>query len=88
MIGTPALTVSDSVSRGTDHQQYLARPGSRPYCTAQPLMISMPPFRSWAPVELRFNAEHTPRCSEAFWEKHKPTEHCALRTPNEQIRWE
>ena len=34
------------------HMQYLARPGSTPYCTAQPLMVSLPPYETWAPPAL------------------------------------
>ena len=26
------------------HQQYLAKPGARPYCSAQPQCVSLPPF--------------------------------------------
>ena len=28
--------------------QYLARPEANPYCTAQPLLVSLPPFEEWA----------------------------------------
>merc|ERR1719343_1787411 len=31
------------------HQQYLASPGARPYCSAQPQGVSLPPFEEWAP---------------------------------------
>ena len=65
------------------HMQYLARPEGSPYCTAEPLMISLPPFHTWCPMELR--AEHAPRLSEAFWTKHKPRPHCALTSSNEPI---
>ena len=67
------------------HMQYLARPEGSPYCTAEPLMISLPPFHTWCPMELR--AEHAPRLSEAFWTKHKPRPHCALTSSNEPIDW-
>ena len=39
-----------------EHQQYLAKPGARPYCSAQPQQVSLPPFASWAPAEL--HAKH------------------------------
>ena len=31
------------------HQQYLAKPGARPYCSAMPTGVSLPPFEQWAP---------------------------------------
>ena len=40
------------------HQQYLAKPGARPYCSAKPRCVSLPPFESWAPEELQ--ARHAP----------------------------
>lgn len=67
------------------HMQYLARPDSSPYCTAQPLKISLPPYESWAPDGLRESAAQTPKLPESFWAKHAPEEHCALRRPNRPI---
>lgn len=69
-----------------EHMQYLSRPESNPYCSAQPLMISLPPFETWAPAALGEAAlQHTPKLSEAFWSKHAPVEQCALRRPNVPI---
>ena len=68
------------------YQQYLARPGSRQYCSAQPQGVSLPPFDTWAPAELR--ATHAPKLSEAFWRKHGPKPHCSIKGPNEQIVWD
>lgn len=65
------------------HMQYLARPGNAPYCTAEPLMVSLPPFHTWAPLALRDT--HAPRLGDAFWKKHGPEAHCALNRPNEPI---
>lgn len=31
------------------HQQYLAKPGSRPYCSAQPQGVSVPDYDEWCP---------------------------------------
>mmetsp|Transcript_10770 Transcript_10770/g.15212 ORF Transcript_10770/g.15212 Transcript_10770/m.15212 type:complete len:239 (+) Transcript_10770:92-808(+) len=42
------------------HQQYLAKPGARPYCSAQPQGVSLPPFQSAQP----------PKLPEAFWQEH------------------
>jgi len=67
------------------HQQYLARPDCTSYCTAQPLLISLPPFETWAPNALH-SSEHSPKLPERFGAKFAPVEHCALRTPNEPIR--
>merc|ERR1719164_251110 len=52
------------------HQQYLASPGARPYCSAQPQGISVPAFESWAPKELL--EKHAPKLPEAFWKQHAP----------------
>jgi len=64
------------------HQQYLAKPGARPYCSAQPLVVSLPPFESWVPKGLE---HHAPKLPESFWKKHGPTPHCVIRSPNEPI---
>ena len=49
------------------HQQYLAKPGSRPYCSAQPQCVPLPPFDSWAPSAL---SHHEPKLPDGFWETH------------------
>mmetsp|Transcript_69894 Transcript_69894/g.158626 ORF Transcript_69894/g.158626 Transcript_69894/m.158626 type:complete len:258 (-) Transcript_69894:100-873(-) len=67
------------------HQQYLAKPGARPYCSAQPQEVALPPFESWAPEELR--ERHAPKLPESFWDNHAPKEHCVIRAPNEPIKW-
>lgn len=65
------------------HQQYLARPGSRPYCSAQPQGVSLAPFEEWAPAGL---AEHAPKLPETFWDEHAPRKGCSVvNSPNEQI---
>merc|ERR1719247_627575 len=60
------------------HQQYLAKPMARPYCSAQPQCVSLPSFESWAPAEL---AHHAPKLPEAFWAKHGPKPHCVINAP-------
>lgn len=67
------------------HQQYLAKPGARPYCSAQPREVELPPFESWAPPGLL--EKHAPKLPEAFWKEHAPTPHCVIRSPNEPIKW-
>ena len=64
------------------HQQYLAKPDARPYCSAQPLRVSLPPFETWAPWGLE---AHRPKLPEAFWTKHAPTPHCVIRAPDYPI---
>jgi peptide-methionine (S)-S-oxide reductase len=67
------------------HQQYLAKPGARPYCSAQPQCVSLPPFEEWAPAELK--EAYAPKLPEDFWAKHGPKPHCVIRSPNEPIKW-
>jgi len=68
-----------------DHQQYLAKPRSRPYCSAEPLRVSLPPFQDWRPSpEL---AHHAPKLSEAFWRKHAPKPGSCVKAPHEPIEW-
>jgi len=65
------------------HQQYLAKPGARPYCSAQPQCVSLPPFESWAPAGLE---HHSPKLSEPFWKMHAPGAGCrVVNAPNEPI---
>ena len=66
------------------HQQYLSKPGARPYCSAQPQGVSLAPFESWAPEGLK--EKHAPKLSENFWKKHAPKRGCSVvQEPNEPI---
>mmetsp|Transcript_63173 Transcript_63173/g.150631 ORF Transcript_63173/g.150631 Transcript_63173/m.150631 type:complete len:247 (-) Transcript_63173:306-1046(-) len=56
------------------HQQYLAKPGARPYCSAQPQGVALPDFQEWAPESLQ-TPEHLPKLPEAFWQEHRPKGH-------------
>ncbi|CAE7461828.1 msrA [Symbiodinium natans] len=67
------------------HQQYLAKPGARPYCSAQPQQVSLPPFEQWCPAELQ--KKHAPKLPTEFWTTHGPKPHCVIRSPNEPIKW-
>jgi len=67
------------------HQQYLAKPGARPYCSAEPQCVSLPPFEEWAPSDLV--EKYRPFLSEEFWTKHGPKPHCVVREPNAVIEW-
>ena len=67
------------------HQQYLAKPMARPYCSAQPQEVSLPPFETWAPPGLE---HHAPKLPEGFWKEHGPKAGCSVvRFPNEPIKW-
>lgn len=67
------------------HQQYLAKPGSRPYCSAQPQRVSLPQFDTWASMALKdkFNVF----LPEDFWAKHAPVPHSVVRAPAAPIQW-
>ena len=66
------------------HQQYLAKPGSRPYCSAQPQGVALAPFEEWAPEGLK--EKHAPTLPEAFWQKYGPKKGCSVvREPDEPI---
>jgi len=67
------------------HQQYLAKPGARPYCSAQPQSVSLPPFETWAPAGLE---HHKPTLPEGFWRLHAPGAGCkVVNAPNEPIEF-
>lgn len=58
------------------HQQYLAKPGSRPYCSAQPTGVPMPV--TWLETNgAKFGA--------GFWAKYGPKPTCTIGVPNEPI---
>lgn len=62
-------------SSAKDHQQYLARPGSRPYCSAQPSGVALGPFEG-----SRFLLPAT------VWQAYDWTvDHCVLRGANTPI---
>jgi len=58
------------------HQQYLAKPGARPYCSAQPRGKSLAPFNMWCPPDLK--EKYVPTLPEAFWKKHAPRRGCSV----------
>lgn len=87
----PSLAIPDSEATPVhfyyaeeSHMQYLARPEGSPYCSAQPRLVSLPPYVSWRPDRLS-HVDHAPKLPEDFWSKHAPVEYCVLRSPNEQI---
>jgi len=66
------------------HQQYLSKPGSRPYCSAMPTGVSLPPFADWTPEGMEDKAPVLP---EEYWKKHAPKPGCVIKERNEQIKW-
>lgn len=68
------------------HQQYLAIPGNRQYCSAMPTAVSLPSGESWIPSELF--QKHFQKLPEAFWKMHGPKPGCTIKGPNEPIQWE
>ena len=52
------------------HQQYLARPGARQYCSAQPTMVDLPPFADWAPADTPEELE--PKLDAQWWAENPP----------------
>lgn len=66
------------------YQQYLARPKSRPYCSAEPQGVSLTP-PTWIPEELR--GQYAPKLPEEYWAKYAPSPHCVVRDPNEPNKW-
>lgn len=70
------------------HQQYLAKPGSRPYCSAQPQGVALPDYDTWCPFpegsELR--EKHRPTLPDSFWKKYAPKRGCSVvQESNEPI---
>lgn len=70
------------------HQQYLAKPGARPYCSAQPQGVSLPDYDEWCPFP-EGSAErekYRPKLPEAFWKQHAPQKGCSVvNAPNEPV---
>ena len=70
------------------HQQYLAKPGARPYCSAQPQGVSLPDYDKWCPFP-EGSAErekYRPKLPESFWNEHAPKRGCSVvNSPNEPV---
>jgi peptide-methionine (S)-S-oxide reductase len=64
-------------------QGYLAKPGSRPYCSAQPQGIDLPPYQEWLPA-----GATPPKLSQKYWDKYAPVEGCVIRDTHAQIKWD
>lgn len=69
------------------HQQYLAKPGARPYCSAKPQGVALAPFDSWAPEHLK--ESQAPKLGDKFWAQYAPQKDCSIvYSPNEPIEME
>eukprot|EP00933_Yihiella_yeosuensis_P006332 TRINITY_DN11101_c0_g1_i1.p1 TRINITY_DN11101_c0_g1~~TRINITY_DN11101_c0_g1_i1.p1 ORF type:complete len:431 (+),score=95.45 TRINITY_DN11101_c0_g1_i1:77-1369(+) len=68
------------------HQQYLAKPGARPYCSAQPLGVRVRPFKEWAPASLQERC--APKFDEEFWSLYGSRQHSVIKAPHEPIQWQ
>ena len=58
------------------HQQYLAKPGARPYCSAQPTGV---------PVPEEFLKENGAKLSAGYWKKYGPRPGCTIQVSNEPV---
>jgi peptide-methionine (S)-S-oxide reductase len=70
------------------HQQYLSKPGSRPYCSAKPQGVSLPDYDEWCPFEKDsdLKKKHEPTLPASFWSRHAPRAGCSVvNEPNEVI---
>ena len=82
--GKPAITTQIVEPTGNTvyyfaedyHQQYLAKPGSRPYCSAQPTGV---------PVPGAFLAANGAKLSTNYWAKYGPRPGCTIQTSNDPI---
>lgn len=62
------------------HQQYLAKPGNRQYCSAEPQGKSLLP--TWLPADF---GKHAPKLPEEYWRQYAPKPGCVIKGPNSQI---
>ncbi|CAJ1957562.1 unnamed protein product [Cylindrotheca closterium] len=70
------------------HQQYLAKPGSRPYCSAQPQGVALPDYSEWSPFakDSPEYKKHEPTLPASFWSKYAPKRGCSVvQEPNDVI---
>jgi len=68
------------------HQQYLAKPGSRPYCSAQPSGIPLTDAAEWVP-NIPNREKYFLRLPDEFWKKHGPKPGCTINFPDDQVQW-
>ena len=64
------------------HQQYLAKPGNRQYCSAMPTGTAVPEYDTWKPEGVEGKEPFLPA---AFWAEHGPKPGCTIAGPNAQL---
>jgi len=69
------------------HQQYLAKPASRQYCSAQPTETPFPDSESWLPTDTPNRENKLAKLPPRFWAQHGPKQGCTIEFPNEQVDW-
>jgi len=67
------------------HQQYLAKPTARQYCSAMPTEVCVPPFETWCPDDAL--KKHAPFLPAEFWAKFGPKQGCTIARDHTQIVW-
>ena len=60
------------------HQQYLAKPNARQYCSAEPTGVAVPPPSEWAAAPATLIEKYAPKLPAAFWASYDGS----IRTPN------
>lgn len=78
------------------HQQYLAQPGSRKYCSARPLEVSMISFDQWGTKVLENLKDDEikqiggeAKLPEKYWKKYGPKSSCSVtREKDHQITFD
>ena len=61
------------------HQQYLAKPGARPYCSAQPTGV---------PVDPEWLKENGAKLGAGYWAKYGPRPGCTIQVSDEPVSLE
>ena len=67
----------------TYHQQYLAKPGNRQYCSAEPTGKRLPPIEEWD-LSDALKLKYAPKLPAAFWHSYDHS----IRAPHAPAKWE
>lgn len=66
----------------TYHQQYLAKPGNRQYCSAEPTGKKLAPIAEWD-LSDELKERYAPKLPEAFWRRYDHS----IRAPHAPAKW-
>jgi peptide-methionine (S)-S-oxide reductase len=66
----------------TYHQQYLAKPGNRQYCSAEPTGKTLAPIDEWD-LSVELKAKYAPKLPAAFWKRYDHS----IRAPHAPAKW-